>query len=563
MGKNVFEALEWHKRQRIHWDQLWRDIGVYVHSLTTNFSVETFDDFDLGKPLNTKVFDTHAVKANRIAAASIKGELWPRGGQSIKLIPSKYVQSNSENRTYFDDINNVGQEILDEPEAGLDVALDEYFVDQTGFGNGGVGMFRDPNTIFRFEFWPIQYNYIGENKRGYIDEVYQLRHLEVHKIVDEYGLDKVSGTIREKFFQAKGRKEKFWVLRVIRPRAGRNPLKSDNRNMAYESLHYELKNKHLLRVGGFKEFPVKFARFMKRGREVYGRGAGGDALPEIKELNFTREALILGIEKTVEPPLLLENDSLLGNVVETGPNAVNVVESDARSSEQPIRPLFIVGDLSVAANNIELLKTSIDEHFFLDKLLDFNNDTRMTLGEVKLRDNLRGRSLSSIYTRQIMETFHPLITMFVNQMLDIGLFGVSNEQAAARVVSRFGREPIIMPQQIQKLISENKPFYQIRYDTPAARTLNSSLMEGIIETGRVAAELGQTDPAASFAYNNEEALRWIAEMNGVERIIHDKETVKKRVEEEQRAREVETERLQAEAERNRAQAQQVNQQTAG
>lgn len=95
--------------------------------------------------------------------------------------------------------------------------------------------------------------------------------------------------------------------------------------------------------------------------------------------------------------MVLDDGTLGAGEIDDSPNGVTVVNVSGRISNQdPIKPLYTVGELQSVENHTEQLRQQITQAFFIDRLLDLNNDTRMTLGEAQIRNRIRGESLTSI-----------------------------------------------------------------------------------------------------------------------------------------------------------------------
>jgi len=105
-----------------------------------------------------------------------------------------------------------------------------------------------------------------------------------------------------------------------------------------------------------------------------------NALPDIREANVLREAVIVATEKNLDPPLGILSDGMLGgSVLDTSAGSLNVFNASGNiGNNNPIFPLFTVGSLQDAIARLETISNSIAQHFHIDKLIDFNNDTQMT-----------------------------------------------------------------------------------------------------------------------------------------------------------------------------------------
>ena len=99
---------------------------------------------------------------------------------------------------------------------------------------------------------------------------------------------------------------------------------------------------------------------------------------------------------------------------------------------------------------MQSLKDNISKHYFLDRLLDFNNQTQMTATETIKRDSIRNTSLSAAIDRMTFELFSPLINRSFNILLKNDMFED-------------------MPESMTEAIDEGEDVYEIKYITPAAR----------------------------------------------------------------------------------------------
>jgi len=323
------------KTDRARWHRLWQLAGEFIHTVKQSFtSTQQPGDY-----LNQDLFDSTGRKSNVKMSAAMLGMLWQSGGKSMMLQPVETLPKSAKIANYFKKINKVTVEALDAPEAGLTLALEEYMNDQGAFGTSGVGVFKGKEVDLDFRAYGVQSVAIDENAQGIVNTIYIEIEWPLRRIIEEYGINNLSKQLKESAL--KGQLEtKVKVLQAIEPRAVVNIAKLNNLNMPFESIHIEMDTKKILRRRGFEEQPIYMARFRKNYNEIYGRGPGIDALPDVLELNAVKEARMLAQEKQLEPPLAVQHDSMLGgNKIDTSSGAINVFKaSDKIGSQGPIFP---------------------------------------------------------------------------------------------------------------------------------------------------------------------------------------------------------------------------------
>lgn len=288
-----------------------------------------------------------------------------------------------------------------------------------------------------------------------------------------------------------------------------------------------------------------------------------NALASILEANALGEAYIMAVEKNLDPPLQVEDDSVVGNgVVDTSPGAVTVVSRSGRIANtggKPIEPLFLVGELQTTLQRRAELGEIIKNHFFQDRLMDLNNEQRMTLGEANIRDRLRGMTLNTVYSRQMAELLVPLLERVFNVLLRIGQLGVlSGSLEEARLLS-MGIEPLYIPEAVKSRILDDKEVYRIIFISPATRIMQAEELQGLEQTVTFAANTAAVKPDIMDNLDTDWIIRRVQELTGAPReTVVSLETVRKvrdaRNQAQAAMQESENQRQQSETARNMAQA---------
>jgi hypothetical protein len=550
------------KRDKQPWISLYMLISEYVRQRKQSFT--TFD-FNNAPFTTIEVFDNTAGFACTKAAAAFMGSLFPNGAKTIRITKPHGVADSLEVKSYFKEVTLRLVNAMDSPRAGLATSLDEYGQDQMCYAVGGVSVVDtgDVDHPFQFSTWDVSRMHIAENYTGFVDTVYYEQLMTVRQVIEEYGFGVVSPEIQNAYLSNK-MTDKVNILRVIEPRVHTGGQPAGNKGLPFASYHIEVNTKRLLKESGYLEMPIVIGRFSKLAGETYARSCAMAALPDILELNKVRDTRVVGTEAYYQPPLMLNDPDAVGSgIVDTSPNGLTVAQASRISNQRAIEPLYQVNEMQTIAAHVEELRNQVTQHFYIDRLLDLNNETRMTLGEAQLRNKLRGDSLTSIFSRQELEFFTPLINLCFNIMFRKKLLGVeagSLEEAEAILM---GEEPLVIPDVILKRIRAGREAYSIQYLSPAKRMMHAEEIQGIMTTWEFAGNLAGVDPSLLDNLDSDETIRRLAELTGspVE-IVRDVQSIKAireaRVQQQQAAAMLEMARSGSETARNFAQAESTN-----
>ncbi len=567
--KRIKAKYEGLKTKKYVWLDYFQLIGEFIHGRKMEFT----DSGREGSFLNREQFDSTATRDNQIMASALVGALWQGARNTLKIVPSYGVTDNDANKKYYEFMLNVIASAMDAPRAGLSTTLDEFMLDETSFGTAGIAVFENEdiatqtNIPIRFSAWDVKTMHIAENKWGEVDTIYNETQMTISQAVEEFGVENLSKKSRELYAKDKGDLEKIRVLHVIEPRLNRNINKLGNKDMPIASINIELGGADkILRESGFESMPVKVVRFSKLLGEVYGRGSGGAALPDAIELNAIWEAVTIALEKLLDPPMGVLSDGDLTPVIDTSAGAMTVFNVTGRMGNQPpVFPLHTVGEPRAVEPLIVKLTESLSNHFFLDRLLDLNNDTRMTFGEAQIRNELRAASLGSIFSRQIGEGLVPVTERTVEILFKQGRLGVMPDSEEA---FSGDKEVMVIPEEIAEKIRNGLEFYNIKFISPAARAMNAEQVQGLLASLQFTTQAAQLDEDARDVIDVDKAIKKIAELTGApEEIVKTLPAIealrKARNTAAAQNAELESERVKSEIARNYAQAKAVAEGTGG
>jgi hypothetical protein len=293
-----------------------------------------------------------------------------------------------------------------------------------------LGAFGTASSIVMPDFADVIRHYplttgefcIATDHRGQVNTLYREFEKTVAELVGEFGIDKVSSTVRSMY--QRGSLDKWVpVIHAIEPRSDRDPAKRDAVNMAWRSCYFEAGSDDgkYLSESGFKDFVGLCPRWATTGGDIYGNSPGMEALGDIKQLQHEQLRKAQGIDYKTKPPLQVPT-GLKNRDVETLPGGISFV--DANNPHGGIRTAFEVNiDLQHLLLDIQDVRQRINSTFYTDMFLMLANgvDQRMTATEVAERHEEKMLMLGPVLERLHNELLDPLVEMTFARMVAAGI----------------------------------------------------------------------------------------------------------------------------------------------
>lgn len=507
------------------WYSMYQLIGEYVLTRKQNFQLNA----QPGEFLTEQLYSSVAPNANQIMASALIGNLWPNGARSVRLQRPRNIPNTKENKDYYDEITDIYTDIIDAPETGTATAFQEYMLDQGAFGIAGVNAKKtgDLTDPLRISALNVKFFLVDEGKDGFIDTKFIDHNWTARQVVDEYGYENVSIRIKEAY-EKFDTDTRFKIVQVIEPRENAPLSPRNNREFPFTSFHFEFVSDKILRDSGYLTDPTIIARFLKVTGERQGRSPAMFAMPAIMRLNVVWEMLMRAGESKLRPALwMLDNGALGSDVVDLSPDSITTFQPSGLGEKTPIGQIFDVGNLQDIFPIAESLVNDITQAFFIDRLLDLNNQTRQTLGEAKIRERLRGEGLNSVFKRQETEFFSRFVSSTFNMLLEDGLLGVVKNSAGEKRIIEAGLVPMYIPADIVKAMQRGQKVYKIKYISPASRIMQTEELQGVVQAMDITIGAAPSFPEMADGYDPDKLRNKINELSGVdEEILRDDKTIK-------------------------------------
>ena len=490
------------KSERSTWENHWQEVADYIVPNKNN----VINEFTPGQKRNIHLFDNTAVHSNELLAGSLHGELtnpnslWfeiTTGDQEIDRIDSVRLWLQDSVQRMHTVINNTN----------FQTEIHEYYIDLCAFGTAPLTIEENKESVVRFRSLPIQECFVKENHLGIIDELHRVFEWDAKKIFQNWGEEKLPEEVLKEI-RDNGNK-KFTIIHTVMPSAHIKAMGEDpETNKDFVDV-YVLKEKQLfLEKGGFNEFPYIVGRWAKYSGETYGRSPGMTALPEAKTLNKIVETVLVGAEKTVDPPMQMPDDGMLMPII-TEPGGLNFYRA---GSEGRIQPIFNNSRVDIGIEIIREHSKKIREAFFVDQF-QLPQIDRQTAQEAMLRNKEQKRLLGPLMGRQHFEFLRPF---------------------AERVFRIMDRRDMFMeiPEELDGVKLD------VRYNSLIARSQLVDEGDNIMRTLSLVEPFMTMDPGVADYFNGDKAVKRLAEIYGFpQELIRNETDVEKIREARDKARE--------------------------
>ena len=471
--------------ERQTWEDHWQDILDYVMPRKADVTFVR----SKGEKRTEVLFDSTAITANNLLAASLHGTLTSPSLPWFTLkLRDEELMADRDVQLWLEDS---GRRMYDTfNETNFNTEVHELYLDLTSIGTGALFV-EEANDGFEkgaihFNTLHIAEYFISENVNGKVDTLYRKYKLSARQAIQEFGEENVGEKIIE---AAKNKPDKqFNFIHAVEPTQDYERATGEkSTKLPFHSCHVCVEDKMLVRTGGYNEFPYLVPRWSKATGEIFGRSPSYNALPDIKTLNKAVEIGLKAWAKAIDPPLLVQDDGVIGRVRMT-PAGITVVRSDGA-----IKPLQIGSNWQITDMKENALRTAIRQAYYSDQL-QLQEGPQMTATEVQVRYELMQRLLGPTLGRFQSEFLNPLIERVFGIMVRANAFMPTPEIMGNRKMD-------------------------IEYVGPLARSQRMEESIAIERLYQLAMNVGQVDPAIMDNINHDEAIRLRAKLLGVPKTV--------------------------------------------
>ncbi len=496
-AKEIIEKFETRQSERMALDQLWEEIAEVLAPERIGFTSKTVNNQTVRR--TTSIYDTTPVLAKRGLVNAIGAMLRPKSSA-----PGKWFDIVPEDENLLD--NRAVKEWVDFAEQRMWTALynpRSRFIQVTGecdddlitFGTaaGYVGTNKTEDGLL-FRSFHLAGVYIDTDDEGNVDGVFLLEKLTPVQAADRWGKENLGKKTLEAMEGPRpDETKKFDFIWCVKKRGVFDKRVGGSKNMPYMSIVVDRESEHVVNEGGYEEFPFFIPRWDTRSGEMYGRGPGVLALPDVLTLNQMGKTILRGLHRAVAPPWLLPADSTV-NAPQLIPDGVTYYDAKAVRNiglSNPFIQMESRGNIPWGLNAQDALREQIHALFFRNVLNLPVDAPQMTATEVIQRREEFVREIGAVFGRLETDYTGPIIERTFNIMLRRGALGpVEN-----------------IPEELQ---GSNITF---RFASPVEKAKRQIEEQTITQGIEKVLAIGQMQPEVMLPYKWDEIGRFIADSN--------------------------------------------------
>ena len=487
LGSQLIAEYENLKGNRHNWEAQWQEIAELLIPRKADFTAT----HSAGSERRESIFESTPVQTLTRFSSGLHNTLTSSSIPWFTLKIDRRLEGDRAVQLWLDETTRVLQDAFNRPSANFHPAAHEYYLDLGAFGTSVMFIHDLPGRGPYFRSFPLSDCYLATNAFGRIDTCFRHYEHTIKEIIEQYPMNKLPDTIRQKAERNK-LYDKVSCLHIVKPRkeAITGTMKS-RQQKPFMSVYMLYESKHILSEGGFDEFPYVCGRWERNSQEIYGRGPGITTLPDVRMLNEMEATYLKALQKTVDPPLMLPHDGFL-SPVRTVPGGLNYYRAGLSPNER-IEAFPMPGRLDWAENKMGQVKEAIARGFFLDTLelpgpTAADGDVmRFTATEIAARQRDRLQILGPIVSRQEIEFLGPLIERTLK-------ISIKNQMVPPP-------PPVVMESEVG-----------VEYMNPVSIAMRSSELSSIGQLMQFVTPWAQIDPSILQRFDSDKLLATAAEI---------------------------------------------------
>ena len=468
--------------------QVWKDHWEEVIRFQVPSKDNVWGQRTPGNKANQRVFDGTAIKAGRKLANHLVSIMINPSSKWLSMTTRNFELDKDENvHAWLDMVSERILSFLDG--SNFYDAAHEYFLDLVHLNTACMFIGKHPTKKISFITQPVFEWKIAENANHEVNVSYRSFKFTLRQLVEEFGLEAIQGDDRlEKDFQHDPNR-KVELIHAIEPRDNFKTTKFEDVNIENQNTFLSITvmkdSKKVLRVKGFNKNPLAVTRWSRQSGEVYGRGPGTEARPEVKTLQVMKRVVLEAGQLSVAPPLQTTDNSLMKPVKFT-PFGITY----RRPGTDPIQPLVTGARPDIGLDLIQATQQDVKEFFFNDKL-EIAEANRQTATEIIQRRDENFRELGAVSSRIDNEFITPMVDRVFDILWQDGEFGSAED----------------LPTKLQERLKENDGELGVKYSSLIDKALVSGEAENFTRAIQASGPVVQNDPNVMDNVDGDAVLR--------------------------------------------------------
>jgi hypothetical protein len=390
------------EEERQTWDIRNQDIADYMMPNRGKFPLTSDQEPNTGTRRDDKIINETATYAMRIPIAGMISGLSSPASEWFRItIEDKDLEKFTPVKEWLETVRKGMRTLFQK--SNFYTTLYVVYEEEIGFGTAVVIVESDNDTIVRYRPMTAGEYVLMTNEKGLVDTLGRSFHMTAEQMIEKFGKDKVSDTVRSTHERAPYKW--FKVTHFIEPNKDRDDRKLDNLNMAYKSIYIENGQDHFLRKSGYEEQPMMAPRWKVTAQRIYGDGLGSDALGSTIMLQELDKESLKAIYKMVDPPMV--GPAAFTDMLDVSAGAFNASSGGAQNDK--LESIYDINfNVEQVEAKIERVQNSIGRGFFNDLFLFLQEHPQATATEILEKKAEKVMLLGPVITRQQDELFDPM-----------------------------------------------------------------------------------------------------------------------------------------------------------
>ena len=404
LKRKLHKSFETAKRIRGQSEDLLQECSDYLLPGRYSFQAERSPgDFRI-----KKIYDSTGPNALIKAASGLYSRAsnpyskWFNMGLMSSHVPVQNLPPNI--RYWLEETVNILRGMMAKPIAPV---MYQGYLDALGLGTCVSYIEEDDISIFRGKAIPLDQVYFLEGPFGKADTVFRHYKMTARQIMTEFEDGNIPASVRTAMIDDPEKQFKITHATYPRPGKERNPDMKDTDPMSFPiGTMYVLEDNwdNPIYESGYHEMPYATLRLEKLPGEIWGRGPGLSALPDVRTLNESMRLILDASHMAIRPPMDVPHEAYITPFMLT-PAAMNINQD---MSGRKATPMNTVGQLQITYQMLEERRAAVREAFFNDQL-QLTGGPDMTAYEVSKRSEQQMILMGPWQGRLELEYYEPLI----------------------------------------------------------------------------------------------------------------------------------------------------------
>jgi hypothetical protein len=475
------------KSARSTWDTEWDQVARYCCPRKGNILTKLTP----GASHTINIYDTTAQESGDIFGAGMMSNLMPAGEKWFRFQPKGDTASPAL-KEWLSEISDIAITFIGA--SNFYLAAHEDCIDAGHFGSSLTFLDQGKKKLLNYVNIPVGTFAWEEDAEGNVDTVGREWKWTARQAVQFWGKEALGKAQTDSLNDASPQRgmRQFTYVHFVEPRADadyRGGQVAGNKR-PIRSCYLCVEDMQLIQEDGYYSMPYFGSRLLRSNNEIYGRGPGMNVLPEVKLVNAMERDMLIAIEKMVNPPWLMPDDT--STTPDSRPNGVTFWDT-SNTANKP-EQLALKNNVDLGEVKTEQKRERIRRGYYNDLFQMLTN-----LDEQK-REKTAYEVQQMVAEKLLL--FSPLFARYVQEKLNPML---------ARVVDILARAEAFPPAPLDARGAE----YEIVYTSKIALAIKAAENQAFATMLALVEQVAAVSPSAPNVINWNAGVRRIAENVGL------------------------------------------------